>query len=210
MAELLAVNVVRELRTGHRGDTAIDKHPVRGPVTVTELGLAGDRQCATYHGGPDKALYAYALEDYAWWWTELERRLGPGTFGENLTTLGLDVNGAQLGEVWAIGDQVRVEVRGPRVPCSNLSGRLGIEHFHRAFGKSGRVGAYLKVIRVGAIEAGARIRIVRRPGHRVTVAAWCDPTVEQAEQLLGGRADLSPEVRRRALRLTSRRRAGRD
>ncbi|MFC7618945.1 MOSC domain-containing protein [Microlunatus sp. GCM10028923] len=204
MAELLAVNVVRELRTGHRGDTAIDKHPVRGPVPVTELGLADDRQCAPAHGGPDKALYAYALEDYAWWWTELQRRLGPGLFGENLTTLGLDVNGARIGEVWAIGDQVRIEVRGPRTPCPNLSERLGIERFHREFAASGRVGAYLKVVRVGEIAAGARIRIVRRPDHPVTVAAWCRPTAEQAEQLIGSEVDLSPEVRRRARRLTGR------
>ena len=97
-AVLLAVNVVHELIRGPTRWTAIDKRPVHGAVQVGVLGLAGDRQCDTrYHGGPDKALYAYAVEDAEWWAAELGREIPPGLFGENLTTRGLDITGASIG-----------------------------------------------------------------------------------------------------------------
>ncbi|MFI6828201.1 MOSC domain-containing protein [Kribbella sp. NPDC050241] len=144
-ARLLAVNVVHELIRGPTRWTAIDKRPVSGAVAVTELGLAGDEQCDTrYHGGPDKALYAYAEEDADWWSAELDREIPPGLFGENLTTHGLDITGALVGERWRIGGPttgILVEVRSPRDPCGNLSARMGIPKFHRRFVATGRVGA---------------------------------------------------------------------
>lgn len=174
MAALLAVNVVHELIRGPTRWTAIDKRPVRGPVEVDELGLAGDRQCdMRYHGGPDKALYAYAVEDAEWWAAELGREIPPGLFGENLTTQGLDVSGALIGERWRIGGPVHgilVEVRSPRTPCGNLSGRMEIKRFHHRFARTGRVGAYLKVLETGEVRAGNRITVVHRPGQAPTIA----------------------------------------
>lgn len=75
-ARLIAVNVVHEIIRGPTRWTAIDKRPVPGAVVVEELGLVGDKQCDTrYHGGPDKALYAYAEEDADWWSVgEISRR----------------------------------------------------------------------------------------------------------------------------------------
>lgn len=202
MAEVLAVNVVAQIRPGHNRDTAIDKQPVRGPVAAGELGLAGDTQCDTRcHGGVDKAVYAYAIEDYAWWWSQLERPLPPGMFGENLTTMGLDISGARIGEVWAIGRQVRLEVRSPRTSCGNLTKRMGIKRFHIDFDHAGRVGAYLKVLRGGEIRAGDRIRVMRRPQHSVTVTGWNAPTADQAGELLDSGIDLADDVRHRATRL---------
>lgn len=166
-ARLVSVNVVHELIRGPTRWTAIDKRPVDGAVEVGELGLAGDRVCDTrYHGGPDKALYAYAAEDAEWWAAELGREIPPGLFGENLTTQGLDITGALIGERWRIGGPVQgvlVEVRSPRTPCGNLSGRMGIKRFHQRFAKTGRVGAYLKVLQPGHVHAGDRIEVVHRP-----------------------------------------------
>ncbi|MGZ0148358.1 MOSC domain-containing protein [Kribbella sp. WER1] len=158
-AVLVAVNVVHELIRGPTRWTAIDKRPVEGPVGVGVLGLEGDRQCDTrYHGGVDKALYAYAAEDAEWWAAELGREIPPGLFGENLTTRGLDVTGAAIGERWRIGS-VLVEVRSPRTPCGNLSGRMGIKRFHQRFARSGRVGVYLKVLETGSVQAGDPITL---------------------------------------------------
>ncbi|WP_350278502.1 MOSC domain-containing protein [Kribbella sp. HUAS MG21] len=158
---LVAVNVVHELIRGPTRWTAIDKRPVTGAVEVGELGLVGDRQCDTrYHGGPDKALYAYAAEDAEWWAAALGREIPPGLFGENLTTRGLDVTGALIGERWRIGG-ILVEVRSPRTPCGNLSGRMEIKRFHQRFARSGRVGVYLKVLTTGSIQAGDPIEVVR-------------------------------------------------
>ncbi|WP_427885022.1 MOSC domain-containing protein [Kribbella sp. GL6] len=156
---LVAVNVVHKLIRGPTRWTAIDKRPVDGPVSVGVLGLDGDRQCDTrYHGGPDKALYAYAAEDAEWWAAELGREIPPGLFGENLTTRGLDITGAGIGERWRIGE-VLVEVRSPRTPCGNLSGRMGIKRFHQRFARVGRVGVYLKVLQTGVVQAGDPIRL---------------------------------------------------
>lgn len=172
-ARLIAVNVVHEIIRGPTRWTAIDKRPVPGPVVVNELGLVGDKQCDTrYHGGPDKALYAYAEEDADWWSAELGREIPPGLFGENLTTHGLDITGAVIGERWRIGGPktgILVEVRSARTPCGNLSGRMAIPRFHHRFARTGRVGAYLKVLSTGSVRAGNRILVVHRPDHGKTV-----------------------------------------
>lgn len=163
-SQLLAVNVVYELLRGPSRMTAIDKRPVAGPVVVGELGLEGDRQCDTrHHGGPDQALYAYAAEDAAWWEEELGRPIPPGLFGENLTTDGLDITNALIGERWRIGNTVVVEVRSSRTPCTNFSARMGIPRFHKQFAAAGRLGAYLKVLVPGSVAAGDPIAIEYRP-----------------------------------------------
>ena len=52
--------------------TAIFKEPVQGRVKVRKLGLEGDVQAdLTVHGGPEKAVYAYPSEHYAYWRREL-------------------------------------------------------------------------------------------------------------------------------------------
>lgn len=205
-ARLVAVNVLFVLRQGAGRTTAIDKRPVDGPVEVGELGLVGDVQCDTrYHGGPDKALYAYSTEDAVWWAEELDRDVAPGLFGENLTVEGLDVSEAEIGERWRIGSDVVVEVRQPRTPCDNLSLRMGIPGFHRQFRASGRVGAYLSVLQTGTVTATDPITVIHRLGHGVTIAAWsARRTPEHAEQLLSSGIDLAPPLRASARRLTRR------
>lgn len=201
---VVAVNVVARVTPGYFGDTAIDKHPVLGPVEVGALGLAGDRQLSRIHGGQDKAVYAYASEDAAWWATELERPIVPGLFGENLQTSGIDVTGASIGERWRIGEVI-LEVRLPRTPCENLSLRMGIKGFHRRFNATGRVGAMLSVVTPGVIEAGDDIVVERRPGHDVTIASMATgPTCAQMKRLLDSGVPLARSVRVRARRIVDR------
>jgi MOSC domain-containing protein YiiM len=203
-AMLVAVNVVHTFRQGPSRRTAIDKRPVAGPVAVGELGLAGDTQCDTRsHGGPDKALYAYASEDGAWWAAELDREITPGLFGENLTTERLDCNGALIGERWRIGDVV-VEVRMPRTPCENFAARMGIPGFHKRFLAVGRVGAYLKVLAPGTVTAGDPVTVEFRPDHGVSVADWLvRRTADAARRLIDSGIDLAEPVRRVADRLAA-------
>jgi len=161
------------------GATAIDKRPVRGPVAVTapgpkgtgEVGLAGDRVYDTaHHGGVDQAVYAYAREDLDRWETDLSRALPNGVFGENLTTSGLDVNGALIGERWRIGADVVLEVSCPRIPCGTFQGWLESDGWITRFTQAALPGAYLRVIEPGEICAGDPVEIVHRPDHDVTVA----------------------------------------
>jgi MOSC domain-containing protein YiiM len=153
---------------GHSLLTAIWKHPVEGPVALRGVNLRGDDQAdRTVHGGPDKAVYAYALEETAWWDAELERPLGPGAFGENLTVSGLPVSGAVIGERWAIGTAL-LEVAQPRLPCFKLGLRMGDPRFLKRFAQANRPGAYHRVLSEGEIAAGDRIEVVSRPAHGIT------------------------------------------
>jgi MOSC domain-containing protein YiiM len=169
---LLSVNVgaVRQIElAGQARTTAIWKLPVSGQVAVRGVNLAGDDQAdRRAHGGPDKAVYAYAREDYAWWERQLDRTLDPGMFGENLTTEGIDLTDALVGERWRVGSAV-LQVTSPRVPCWKLGARMGDPRFPARFAAAGRPGAYLAILEQGALGAGDRIQVIHRPGHGVTV-----------------------------------------
>jgi len=152
--------------------SAIWKSPVSGRVAVRGVNIDGDDQAdRAVHGGPDQAVYAYAAEDTEWWAAELGRGLGPGTFGENLTTRGIDVTGARVGERWRIGSTV-LEVSAPRVPCWKLAKKMEDPQFIKRFAAAGRPGAYLRIIEEGELGAGDEIEIVERPDHDVTVGLF--------------------------------------
>jgi MOSC domain-containing protein YiiM len=149
--------------------SAIVKRPVEGRVRFEGVNAAGDDQAdREVHGGVDRSIYAYAAEDYAWWEHKLDRSLEPGTFGENLTTSGLDVNEAVVGERWAIGD-AELEVSIPRVPCFKLAARMGDPHFVKDFADARRPGPYLRIARAGTIAAGDEIAVVSRPAHGIRI-----------------------------------------
>jgi MOSC domain-containing protein YiiM len=202
-ATVRTVNVVYALRDGYFHRTAIDKRPVGGAVRVGPLGLAGDEQVDRGHGGPDRAVYVYADEDAAWWSKQLGREIPPGLFGENLRVTGLDVTGARVGEQWAVGKDVILEVRRIRTPCENLALRMGLPGFHLEFLRSGRVGAMCRVLSEGDVRAGDAVRRVMRPSHRVTIGRLARDavTAEMMRELLDSGVPLAPRVRAKATRL---------
>ncbi len=149
--------------------TAIWKQPVNGPVALRGVNLTGDDQAdRKVHGGPDKAVYAYAIEDYDFWAATEKFSVHPALFGENLTVQGLDLAGAVIGERWQIGTAL-LEVAQPRLPCYKLGIRVGDPEFPKRFQSALRTGAYLRIIEEGTLEAGDSIQIIERPTHGVTV-----------------------------------------
>ncbi|MCT7351808.1 MOSC domain-containing protein [Streptomyces sp. 15-116A] len=181
--KLLSVNLGRPKAVPYtdqpEGLTGIDKKPVDGPVRVAAPGpkgtgaggLAGDAVCDTrHHGGDDQAVYAVAREDLDAWERELGRPLANGAFGENLTTEGIDVSGARIGERWGIGSEVVLEITSGRIPCLTFQGHIGEKGWVKRFTQQGAPGAYLRVVRPGEIRAGDEVRILHRPDHEVTVA----------------------------------------
>jgi MOSC domain-containing protein YiiM len=174
-ARLLAVNVVHALipdLSGNVEQTAIDKRPVAGRVAVRALGVDGDSQSDTrHHGGPDQAVYAYASEDAAWWAAELDRTVDPGNLGENLTTSGVDVTGAVVGERWRIGT-AELQVRSPRIPCTTFQSFWDVPRLVKRFTAHGAPGAYLAVRAEGEIGAGDVIEVVGRPAHGLTIGEF--------------------------------------
>jgi MOSC domain-containing protein YiiM len=149
--------------------TGIFKRPVEGRVGVHGVNVDGDDQAdRRVHGGPDRALYSYAGEDLDWWAGELGRPVPPGSMGENLTTAGVDITEAVIGERWRVGTTV-LEVASPRVPCFKLGIAMEDGRFPVRFARAGRPGAYLRILSEGDIGAGDTIEIVERPTHIVTV-----------------------------------------
>jgi MOSC domain-containing protein YiiM len=149
--------------------SAIWKTPVAGRIAARGVNLEGDEQAdRKAHGGLDKAVYAYAVEDLHWWEQELARPLAYGGFGENLTTEGIAVNDALVGERWEIGTTV-LEVSEPRVPCWRLGVRMGDQMLVRRFTEALRPGTYLRIIREGDLGAGDEIHVVHRPDHDLTI-----------------------------------------
>ncbi len=172
MSRIVSVNV-GELRTvefrGRIVSTGIYKFPVEGAVLVEGVNVGGDDQAdRRVHGGVDKAVYAYAWEDYEWWSGQLGRTIPPGTFGDNVTTQGIDVGGAVVGQQWRIGDVV-LEVSEPRVPCYKLGIRMENPGFPQVFSAAHRPGAYLRIVEEGSVAAGDRIEIGTPPEHGLTV-----------------------------------------
>jgi MOSC domain-containing protein YiiM len=190
--------------------TGIDKRPVTGPVAVTApgpkgtgaVGLAGDRVYdVRNHGGDDQAVYAYAREDLDHWAGELGRTLDSGAFGENLTTTGIDVNAALIGERWRIGPTVELEVTCPRIPCATFAGWLDERGWMRRFVRAVLPGPYLRVVTPGEIQAGDAITVVSRPAHEVTVAVSFRALTTEPDLLpLLLDADGFPEADRAAIR----------
>ncbi len=169
---VLSLNVggIREFEySGRLAKSAIWKSPVTGRVIARGVNLEGDDQAdRAVHGGFDKAVYAYAVEDLGWWKTKIGRPLAHGEFGENLTTEGIDVTKALVGERWEIGSTV-LEISEPRIPCWRFAVRMDDKLFPRRFTEAGRPGAYLRIIVEGELGKGDQIRVVSRPHHNFTI-----------------------------------------
>lgn len=159
------------------GASAIDKRPVdSAPVRDPGpkrgglgSGMVGDDVASRrHHGGSRQAVYAFAREELDWWGAQLGRELRDGMFGENLTTTGLDVDGAVVGERWRVGEAL-LEVTGPRVPCATFAGWMGERGWVRRFTERGRTGAYLAVVEPGTVSRGDVVEVQSRPGHGLTV-----------------------------------------
>ncbi|GMA85647.1 hypothetical protein GCM10025868_08970 [Angustibacter aerolatus] len=189
-----------------------------GAVAVGELGLAGDTQCDTkHHGGPEQAVYAYAGEDVERWAAEPGRDLPAGVFGENLRLQGVDVSGAVVGETWRIADDEGggcvLQVTSARQPCRTFAAWMEEPRWVRRFTAVGALGAYLRVLETGSVVAGARVEVLDRPDHGVTVAdTFPHLALEHAAALLdaeqSGSPRLHPDLRRAARRAVTRATAG--
>ena len=173
--------------SGQTVKTGIYKYPVEGSVEVRDEQVGGDRQGDyTVHGGPDKAVYAYANEDYRWWSQELGGRdVEPGLFGENLTTAGIDLSAAEVGSRWRVGTAL-LEVSEPRIPCSKLAFKMEDPLFVKRFAQANRPGAYLRITEPGTLGSGDPIEVVSEPGNGVTMALF-------SRAILGER-DLLPKL----------------
>jgi len=152
--------------------TGIFKSAVEGRRRVADHHVEGDGQAdRRVHGGPDKAVYAYPHEHYAFWREELGVvELPFGAFGENLTTEGLREDEVRVGDRFRAGT-VELVAKGPRSPCYKLGLRHGRPDIVERFNRSGRCGIYFGVEREGDLGAGDALVLLSRDPEAPTIAA---------------------------------------
>jgi len=169
---VVSINIGQVRTIDYRGKpvrTAILKTPYEGRLRLEGVNLRGDDQAdRRVHGGPERAAYAYALEDYLWWQERLGRTIPHGKFGENLTLSGVDVSGALIGERWHVGNAV-VQVTSPRVPCYKLGFTMGDQRFVKRFAEALRPGAYLGIVQEGDVGPGDPVEVIYKPDHKLTL-----------------------------------------
>ena len=199
--KLLSVNVSRPQEISYnrkRTKTAIFKSPVKGRVMLRTLNLDGDGQAdLVAHGGANRAVYVYTIENYQYWKNELERdNFVPGQFGENFTVEGMPEDRVHIGDVFRVGGTM-VQITQPRVPCFKLGFRMNMPKFPKVFLASNKVGFYLRVLKEGEVGAGDRIDLVQTDPIGMTVQKishllYFDPkNLEDAQRALAIEA-LSP------------------
>jgi len=142
---------------------------------IRSLNLDGDAQAdLVAHGGLDKAVYAYTLDDYAFWMAELGRDFTEyGWFGENLTVDDASCDTVFVGDTFSVGEAV-LQVTQPRIPCFKLEYKTGIRNFGAQFRRSGRTGFYLRVLQEGLVQAGDEMLLMSRDPRGISVRALSD------------------------------------
>lgn len=197
----------RELRPGR--DSAIDKHPLAGPASITPLGIVGDQQADRInHGGPERALLHYSAKHYAAWRGELATAPGhllqPPGFGENISSPLLDEAQVCVGDIYRLGT-ARVQVSQPRSPCWKLDTRFGIDGLARRVQDTQRCGWLYRVLDPGTAAPGDAIRLEERPHPGFSVAhvmraVYCDPPDADLLARIAGLEGLSANWRAKAQR----------
>jgi MOSC domain-containing protein YiiM len=154
--------------------TAVEKAPLTGRVLITADGIEGDESGdKAHHHDEWMKVYAYSVEDYAWWVEQLGAAIPPGHFAENLTTEGVDLNAALVGETWRVGSAL-LQISHVRIPCQTFKGWMGHSGYDdttwvKRFTLGLRPGPYFRVLQPGDVAAGDPIEVVARPDHDVTV-----------------------------------------
>ena len=208
-AALLSIQVGQPREYGTEGaadpmdrpwETSFFKAPVEGPVWVGTTNVAGDAQAdLRVHGGPDKAVMAYAAAHYPLWRGELGVEMPFGAFGENFTVAGQDEASVCVGDVYAVGG-ARLQVSQPRAPCWKIARRWRIRDLSARVQATGRTGWYLRVLEEGRVEAGMPIRLLERPHAewsvaRVTRTLFTRPFDREAMRALAAYPELAPSTR---------------
>lgn len=174
MAQLLSIQVgqvqTHLLSDGTEWKTGYFKEPMAGPVFVGEESLEGDdQQHKRFHGGVHRSVLGYSADHYARWQEELQTLFPYGAFGENFSITGQDEDSVCIGDIYVVGDEVRLQVSAPRVPCNQIDKRWNMPGLHKRVGQTLRTGWYMRTLQSGHAQAGMTITLLERPYPEWTV-----------------------------------------
>ena len=129
---------------------------------VAELGILGDRQATPgIHGGPDKALCLFSLEQLEVLRAE-GHPIGPGSTGENVTVSGLDWRRVLPGSRLRLGRNVLIEVTEYAGPCWKNARWFAdgdFNHINEAL-RPGFSRVYACVLETGVIRPGDSVELL--------------------------------------------------
>jgi MOSC domain-containing protein YiiM len=146
--------------------TSIDKLPVSNSLIIKNESIEGDHAFnLKYHGGPDRVLHHYSLEQYEYLrsvFPENEELFQPGSYGENLCTEMLTEKDLCIGDVFKLGT-ARIQVTEGRRPCGTIDIKYGIKGVLKEIRESGRYGWFYKVLKEGQVNLEDSLEFEERP-----------------------------------------------
>ncbi|MFT5918293.1 MAG: MOSC domain-containing protein YiiM [Granulosicoccus sp.] len=146
---------------GQQVETGIFKYPVKGSIHLGNEDVVNDSVVdRKYHGGIDKAMYAYSHDHYPFWidqYPDLEWNFG--MFGENLTIEGMDESKMNIGSIYQVG-LAKIQVCQPRQPCFKLGIRFKTQAVLKTFVNQPFCGVYFRVIEEGDVTVGDELKLV--------------------------------------------------
>ena len=155
--------------------SGIFKRRVTGRARVEVDGIVGDEHAdMRVHGGPEKAVHQYAIENYARLaraFPQCAQLLVPGSLGENLSAPGLSELNVHIGDVFRLGSTV-LQVSQPRSPCWKINHRFGVERMSIHVAQERITGWYYRVLEPGVIQAGDEFSLLERQNERFSIDAF--------------------------------------
>ncbi len=174
--------------------SGIQKQPVKEKVYLDTLGFKGDGVAdPRHHGGEDKAVCVYCIDHFPFWEKELKRKLPIGIFGENLSVTGLNETKVHIGDIFRIGE-AEVQCSQPRQPCHKLNKVFDLQAMACRVQTSGFSGYYLRVIKPGWVEPGAKIFLIEKGEKQISIEAANDLMHKNKSDVDGIQAILSVDA----------------
>lgn len=161
--KIISINIISPARVSLDGGpkkvrSGYFKLPVSQPIFLDYLGFEGDGVGDTrIHGGEDKAVCAYCTDHFPYWADKLQREILPGSFGENLSLLGMLETEVNIGDIFEMG-AAQVQVSQPRQPCFKLNKVFKDQSMACSVKTTGFSGYYFRVLKSGLVEPGALIK----------------------------------------------------
>lgn len=172
---MLPKSIIKQLRLGkikklHSFKSAIDKQLVEHSY-LNWLGLTGDEQAESFHGGEDRAILQYESDHYqtlAAIFPNSTPYFVDGGFGENFVVTGMNESNMCIGDIVQVGS-ARLQLSQPRQPCFKLNHRFNEPTLSRFTQENAKTGWLYRVLEQGEIHAGDEICVIERPFPQWTV-----------------------------------------
>ena len=164
---IVSINIASPARVSLDGGpkkirSGIFKMPISEPILLDFLGFDGDGVGdPRTHGGKDMAVCAYCVDHFPYWKEKLQRNIVSGSFGENLSLLGMPETTINIGDIFEIGS-AQIQVSQPRQPCHKLNKVFKDQSMACSVKKTGFSGYYLRVLKTGMVEPGSLIKLIHK------------------------------------------------